>query len=79
MDFIKNALENWETFEFLWLTWIPAIITLLVAVTTWVSFVLWFISRALQLALIVVVLTFLSQTGFFDMITKFLNWTTPPA
>lgn len=79
MDFIKNALENWETFTFLWLEWIPAVITLLIAISTWLSFVLGFVSRALQLALIVVVLTFLSQTWFFDMITDFLNWTTPPS
>lgn len=71
MDFIKNALENWESFTFLWLTGIPAIIVLWVSISTWISFILWFITRAIQLALIVVVLTVLSQMWLFDIITNF--------
>jgi hypothetical protein len=79
MDFFIDILKDWENFSFLWLSWIPAIIVMVLAVTTWLSFVLWFVWRAIQLALIVIVLTALSNTWFFEMIMKFMSWAITPA
>ncbi|MCT4617511.1 MAG: hypothetical protein N4A38_04865 [Candidatus Gracilibacteria bacterium] len=79
MDFFIDILKDWENFSFLGLSGIPAIIVMVLAVTTGLSFVLGFVGRAIQLALIVIVLTALSNTGFFEMIMKFMSGAITPA